>query len=160
MDRKPRILFLCTANCCRSQMAEAILKHIASDRIEVLSAGSTPAGYIHPLVFDALEQLGIPVENQTSKSWEEFRDSPPDLLITVCESAAGEVCPVWPDCPATAHWPLPDPVMLVESEQDRIDAARRVAERLQLKLQRLAQLDWEHKSPQDLLPQIEQLRDL
>ncbi len=160
MNTKPTILLLCTANCCRSQMAEAVLKHVAPTRLEAVSAGASPAGFIHPLVFAALEQLGIPVEDQHSKSWDEFRGRQVDLLITLCDSAADEVCPVWPDRPTTVHWPLPDPVMVYGSDDERLAAARRVAERLVLRLERLAKLDWEHHSAADLLTEINQIGEL
>jgi arsenate reductase len=159
MARKRRILFLCTANCCRSQMAEAILKHLASDRFVALSAGSQPAGYVHPLVHQALDHMGISVEDQHSKSWEEFVGQPIDLLVTVCDSAAEEVCPVWPNGPPTVHWPLPDPVMVMGTDEDRLIAAHRIAERLMLKLRRLADLDWEHDDD-ELRQQLERIGDL
>ena len=160
MAPRPRILFLCTANCCRSQMAEAILKHIAGDRFEVLSAGAQPTGFIHPLVLDALEPMGIPVEDQHSKSWDEFVGQPIDLLVTLCDLAAEEVCPLWPDRPTTVHWPLPDPVMTPGTDDDRLAAAHRTAERLVLKLQRLAALDWEGHNAADLSEELERIADL
>ena len=160
MAPRLRILFLCTANCCRSQMAEAILKHIAGDRFEVLSAGAQPTGFIHPLVFDALEPRGIPVEDQHSKGWDEFVGRPIDLLITLCDLAVEEVCPLWPDRPTTVHWPLPDPVMTPGTDEDRLAAAHRTAERLLLKLQRLAALDWEGHNADDLSEELERIGDL
>ena len=157
MTAKPRILFLCTANCCRSQMAEAILKHIAPEKFDALSAGSRPAGYVHPLVAEALEPMGIPVEDQHSKRWDEFIDQPIDLVITVCDAAAAEVCPAWPDRPTTVHWSLPDPVMFPGTDEDRRAAARRVAERLMLKLRRFAALDWEHHNALELRDELESI---
>ena len=160
MTTKPAILFLCTANCCRSQMAEAILKHIAGEKFEVLSAGAQPVGFVHPLVFEALEVMGVPVEDQHSKSWDEFRSRPVDLLITLCDAAADEVCPLWPDRPATIHWPLPDPVMTPGTDNDRLDAARRLAERLMLKLQQLAALDWDGHDAAGLREELQRIGDL
>ena len=143
MSQKRRILFLCTGNCFRSQMGEAILRHTDPVRFEALSAGSQPAGFVHPLVLAVLKEMHIPVIDQRSKSWDEFVGQRIDLLITVCDSAADEVCPIWPDRPPTVHWPLPDPSFLLGSEDERRAAARRVAERLVLKTRRLAALDWE-----------------
>ncbi|MCP4250407.1 MAG: arsenate reductase ArsC [bacterium] len=160
MSDKRRILFLCTGNCCRSQMAEAILRHLDPVRFQALSAGSRPAGYVHPLVTAALEPMQIPLIDQHSKSWDEFLGQPIDLLITVCNSAAAEVCPVWPGRPPTVHWPLPDPVAQFGSAAQQHDFARRVAERLLLKLQRLVALDWEHSDADDLRNELEQIGQL
>ena len=160
MNRRHRIVFLCTGNCFRSQMAEAILRHADPLRFEALSAGSMPAGFIHPLVLRTLEDMHIPVIDQHSKSWDEFVDQHVDLLITVCDSAADEVCPVWPSCPPTVHWPLPDPSFMPGSDDDRLAAARRVAERLVLKIQRMVALDWKNQDAQDLLAELEQIADL
>lgn len=156
MKRRRRILFLCTANCCRSQMAEAILKHIDNQRFEALSAGADPSGYVHPVVEAALEPMGIPVEDQYSKSWDQYRDEPIDLMITVCASAAGEVCPLWIDGPPTVHWPLPDPV----AGDDPVESSGRVAERLLLKIRQMVALDWENCDAVALNPQLKALADL
>jgi arsenate reductase len=136
-------------------MAEAILKHVAPGEFEVLSAGAWPTGYIHPLVFAALEPVGIPVEDQRSKSWEEFRSRHVDLLVTVCDAAADEVCPVWPDRPTTVHWPLPDPVMSHGSDEERVQAAQNVAARLTEMLRQLAALDWGSHDATELREQIQ-----
>ncbi len=160
MKPRPSILFLCTANCCRSQMAEAILKHLAAGRFEVFSAGAYPAGYVHPLVYEALEPMGIPVEDQHSKSWEEFRDRRLDLVITLCDAAAAQVCPLWPQAPSTVHWPLPDPVTAALDDDDARQAAGRVAERLALRLQRLTTLDWANKQASELTDELRRIGEL
>jgi len=153
---KPRILFLCTGNACRSQMAEAILRDRAGDRIEALSAGSHPAGYIHPLAVKTMQAMGIPMEGHRSKSWQEFRQEPPDIVITVCEQAADEVCPHWPDVPVLAHWPLPDPVGYPGPEPERLAFCRRIAERLCAMIDRLLALPIE-QNPSDLAQRIQQI---
>ncbi|MBI4580631.1 MAG: arsenate reductase ArsC [Planctomycetes bacterium] len=135
-----RVLFVCTGNCCRSQMAEALLRHLGGDRFAAFSAGSQPAGFVHPLAIETMRRLGVSTEGQYSKSWDEFADQPMDLIITVCDSAASQPCPQWPGRPATAHWSLPDPSFLPGSEADRLDAAMAVAQQARGWIERLIAL--------------------
>lgn len=123
-------------------MAEAILRHLAGDRFEALSAGSYPAGYVHPLAIEAMGQMNIPMEDPVSKSWDEFANAPVDVVITVCDAAAGETCPTWPGNPITAHWSLPDPAYHLGTEEERVEFALRVAQRLHTKIQGMIDLDW------------------
>lgn len=157
MPEPYKVLFLCTGNCCRSQMAEALLRHIGGDAFEVRSAGSSPAGYIHPLVFDAMEALKVPVENQRSKSWNEFTADANDIIITLCDSAASEPCPTWPGHPATAHWSTPDPSFMPGTEKDRIEAATAIARRLKEKIERLTQLPLDDLSPEQLKTELNRI---
>ena len=113
-DRPVNVLFLCTHNSARSILAEAALNHFGGGRFRGWSAGSSPRDnqQPNPLAIRVLRDAGIEAEGLRSKSWDEFaRPQAPalDLVITVCDNAAGEVCPVWPGHPATAHWGLPDP---------------------------------------------------
>lgn len=108
------ILFLCTGNSARSILAEASVNHslVCKDKLRGFSAGSFPKGQVHPLALDLLASQGFATEGLRSKSWDEF--SAPgapkmDFIITVCDNAAGEVCPIWPGHPMTAHWGIPDP---------------------------------------------------
>jgi protein-tyrosine-phosphatase len=106
------VLFLCTGNSARSVMAEAILNKVGAGKFRAYSAGSQPKGHVHPETLRLLQTLGYDTSGFRSKSWHEFakRGAPPlDFAFTVCDSAAGETCPVWPGQPMTAHWGVPDP---------------------------------------------------
>jgi arsenate reductase len=158
MRSKPRVLFLCTGNSCRSQIAEAILRQLGGERFEACSAGSQPAGFIHSLAVRTLEQMGIPLDpDARSKSWLEFADDPPDVVITVCDAAAAEVCPLWPDAPLTVHWPLPDPVCIFGSDPERLDFAKSVAAQLKGRIERLLGLAWDRLSPDALRRELESI---
>jgi protein-tyrosine-phosphatase len=111
-DRPYNVLFLCTGNSARSIMAEAILNRMAAGKFRALSAGSRPKGTIHPEALRLLQSLGHDTSGLRSKSWSEFANPGAPLLdfvFTVCDNAAGEVCPLWPGQPVTAHWGVPDP---------------------------------------------------
>jgi arsenate reductase len=119
------VLFLCTGNSARSVLAEAYLNAVAAAQFRAYSAGSHPKGTVHPLTIETLLHAGLHAENFRSKSWDEFAraDAPKmNFVITVCDSAAGEVCPVWPGQPITAHWSFADPAAFQGSD----DAARGV----------------------------------
>jgi arsenate reductase len=106
------VLFLCTGNSARSIMAENYLNHAGQGRFRAFSAGSFPKGEVHALSLDTLRAADIPIGDARSKSWDEFAQSSAprmNLVITVCDNAAGEVCPIWPGTPAKAHWSFPDP---------------------------------------------------
>ncbi len=113
-DRTFNALFLCTGNSARSQMAEALISVMSKGRIRGFSAGSNPSGRVQPLAARLIGELGYPTDSLRSKSWDEFSgpDAPVmDFVITVCDNAAGEVCPIWPGHPAIAHWGAPDPAL-------------------------------------------------
>ena len=123
-ERVYNVLFLCTGNSARSILAEALIDHWGKGRFKGDSAGSFPTGDVHALALDQLEKLYLPTRGLRSKSWDEFaRPGTPvmDLVFTVCDQAAGEVCPVWPSNPVTAHWGVPDPAAVqgTEAEQRR-----------------------------------------
>ena len=114
--------FLCTGNSARSIIAESMLNHLCRDRFKAYSAGSMPAGTVNPHVLEILQRNRMPTEDVRSKSWDEFAtdDAPKlDFVFTVCDQAAGEVCPVWPGQPMTAHWGLEDPAQVEGDEAQK-----------------------------------------
>ena len=116
------VLFLCTGNSARSIMAEAILKRLGRGKFNAYSAGSFPRGEVDPTAQALLKQFNHPTGDLRSKSWDEFAgdDAPEmDFVFTVCDKAAGEVCPVWPGQPMNAHWPFPDPAAFDGPEKER-----------------------------------------
>lgn len=116
------VLFLCTGNSARSIIAEGLLNFEGKGRFHAYSAGSFPTGRVNPMALEALERAGIRVGTYRSKSWNEFASSGApvmDFVFTVCDDAAGEVCPVWPGHPVTAHWGVPDPAAASGSDADK-----------------------------------------
>ncbi|WP_130617642.1 arsenate reductase ArsC [Dyella amyloliquefaciens] len=137
-----RVLFLCTGNSARSIMAEALLNVLGYGRFEAFSAGSFPSGMVQPIAAEIAHGLGYRVPLR-SKSWDEFAQAdavPIDAVITVCDNAAGEVCPIWPGHPVTAHWGVPDPVAAEGSEEDRRQAFQSACALLRQRVERLLAL--------------------
>jgi len=122
---KKRVLFLCTGNSARSQMAEGLVNHFLSKEWEAVSAGTKPSGYVHPLAIKAMAELGIDISDQRSKSTDEFRDANLDLVITVCDHAA-ENCPAWLGEGRVAHIGYPDPAAAEGTAEEQLAVFRDV----------------------------------
>ena len=131
-EQKKRVLFLCTGNSCRSQMAEGLLREFAGDRFEALSAGSKPAGYVHEGAIQAMSELGIDISDLRSKSINEFLPpdgTPPDLIISVCSGAEHD-CPTFPGHVERLHWPFDDPAHAEGTEEEKFACFRRVRDEI------------------------------
>ena len=136
-DKVYNVLFICTHNSARSILAEALMNGVGAGRCVAWSAGSQPRGEVHPMALTTLARLHLPTEGYRSKSWSEFAtpDAPQmDFVFPVCDNAAGEVCPVWPGQPMTAHWGVPDPSLAAGSEADRAQAFWNVATMLKRRI--------------------------
>ena len=121
-DKIYNVLFLCTGNSARSILAESVLNRLGDGRFKGFSAGSFPKGEVHPYALELLERQSYPTKHLRSKSWDEFAKPGAeslDFVFTVCDNAAGEVCPIWPGQPMTAHWGLPDPAAVEGNEAER-----------------------------------------
>ena len=126
-ERVYNVLFLCTGNSARSILSEAILNHHGRGLFKAFSAGSHPTGRVNTLALELLTRMKLPTEGLRSKSWDEFASpgAPElDFVFTVCDNAAGEVCPYWPGQPMTAHWGIPDPAGVEGSDVARVAAFR------------------------------------
>lgn len=140
------VLFLCTGNSARSIMAEALLGVLGEGRFNAFSAGSHPGGTVQPFAAELAVALGYPAARLRSKGWEEYAtpDAPRmDFIITVCDNAAGETCPVWPGHPVTAHWGVADPAAVAGSEDARRAAYRDAFATLRRRVERLLALPGE-----------------
>lgn len=127
-----RLLFLCSGNSCRSQMAEGLLRQLAGDRFESLSAGAKPSGYVHPLAVEAMREIGIDISGQQSKSIGEFlppAGEPPDVIVSVC-SAAEKECPNFPGAVERLHWPFDDPAHAEGTDEEKLPVFRRVRDEI------------------------------
>lgn len=128
---KPLVLILCTGNSCRSHLAEGILRAAAGDLIEVASAGSNPAGYVHPKSIEVMKEIGIDISNHTSKHLEEFLNRPVDTVVTVC-GKANQACPMFPGRMNRYHWGFDDPAHVAGTEEQVLNEFRRVRDQIRL----------------------------
>ncbi|MDB5992048.1 MAG: protein-tyrosine-phosphatase [Herbaspirillum sp.] len=131
------VLFLCTGNSARSIMAEALLNTIGKGRFHAYSAGSHPGGTVHPLAVEQIKSTTYPLDQLRSKSWDEFAlpGAPKmDFIITVCDNAAGEVCPIWPGQPISAHWGFEDPAAAIGTEEQKRAVFSKVARQITMRV--------------------------
>jgi len=142
-DSTINVLVLCTGNSARSVLGEALINHLGGGSWRAFSAGSNPTGKVNPLSLEVLAEKGLPAQGYRSKSWDEFAlpDAPKmDLVITVCDNAAGEVCPVWPGHPSKLHMGFPDPAAAEGSHEERLAEFRKVYSMIEAKVKRLIEL--------------------
>ncbi len=131
---KQRVLFICTHNSARSQMAEGLLRHLGGERFEVFSAG-TEATYVRPLAIRAMAELGIDISQQRSKTLDKYVGEPFDKVITVCDTAA-EACPVFPGAARRLHWSFEDPSKATGSETEQLEVYRRVRDEIRSRIEK------------------------
>lgn len=131
MDDKQTVLILCTGNSCRSHMAEGVLRRAAGDLIDVQSAGSSPAGYVHPKAIEVMKEIGVDISNHTSKHMNEFLDRKVDTVVTVCGNA-DQACPMFPGQMSRYHWGFDDPARATGSEEEIFAEFRRVRDQIKL----------------------------
>ncbi|MCX7068856.1 MAG: arsenate reductase ArsC [Methylococcales bacterium] len=138
-----KVLILCTGNSCRSVLGEALINHTQTDRLQAFSAGSRPLGKINTNALATLKRNGIATDGFTSQSWNEFADQDIDIAITVCDSAAGEACPVYLNSVVRGHWGLPDPAHVSGSEEEIAAAFQATYNALEKRIQQLLALPFE-----------------
>jgi arsenate reductase len=153
-DKVYEILVLCTGNSARSILAEALLNQRGAGRFRAYSAGSHPTGRVNPFAIATLQRFGLPTEGLRSKSWNEFagpRSPRLDFIFTVCDNAAGEVCPLWPGQPVTAHWGVPDPAAVEGTDERKLQAFEDTFRILERRVNRFVDLPLSSLDPRDLV---------
>jgi arsenate reductase len=159
-DKVYNVLFICTGNSARSIMAEGLMNHLGGGRFKAWSAGSYPNGAVNPFALQTLATLRIPTDGYRSKSWDEFaKPGAPrlDFAFTVCDNAAGEVCPVWPGQPMTAHWGVPDPAAVEGSDEHKARAFMEVAITLRRRIELMLALPMNSLAGLSLQREIDQI---
>jgi arsenate reductase len=142
-DRIYNILFLCTGNSARSILAESLLNTLGKGKFRAYSAGSFPKGQVHPMALELLKRMNLPADNLRSKSWDEFAapEAPHiDFIFTVCDNAAGEVCPIWPGKPMTAQWGIADPAAVEGTDTEKAFAFRKALKELETRIKLFSSL--------------------
>jgi len=153
-----KLLFICTHNRCRSILAEAVTNYFGKGRVTAKSAGSQPAGKVHPLSLAYLQKMGIPTEGLCSQSWDEHEAWQADVVITVCDSAANEACPLWFGQSLRVHWGLTDPSKLDGTEEEIEQAFTKTIETLTRRVEALLKRNIQYKNRQawpDILKALE-----
>lgn len=154
------VLFLCTGNSARSIMAEGLVSQLGGGRFQGFSAGSQPTGRVNPFAIEQLQAMGYPTPGLRSKSWDEFGAAgaaPMDVIITVCDNAAGETCPLWPGHPATAHWGFEDPAAAAGSDDEKRAAFARIRQQIQRRVEAMVALPLETMSASEIETALRQI---
>jgi len=156
-----KILYICTHNRCRSILSEAITNHVsfaqAQVSIQAKSAGSQPAGEVHPLSIQYLQEAGVSTAGLASQSWDELEEFAPDMVVTVCDSAAGESCPVWFGTSVKVHWGLTDPSKVEGSDEEKAQAFRETIAEIQRRVTELLALADKQLSQEELRSALNKL---
>jgi arsenate reductase len=158
-ERALHLLFVCTHNRCRSILAEALARELAGGRIRASSAGSQPSGTVHPDTLAHLQQRGIDTTGLSSSSWDDCAGPAPDAVITVCDAAAGEECPLWLGSATKAHWGLPDPSRVAGTAAQRAEAFEKVIATIDRRLRRLLALDFSAMNSEELHEVLQGIAD-
>ena len=132
---KKRVLFLCTGNSCRSHIAEGLLRSLGGERFEVFSAGAKPAGYVHPLAIEAMQEIGVDISGHTSKPVDQFSSEQFDFVVTVCDSAR-EACPHFPNATHQLHWSFDDPALAAGTDEQKLRVFRSVRDEIRHRIRR------------------------
>jgi arsenate reductase len=159
-NRPYHVLFLCTGNSARSVLAESLMNHHGRGDFVGFSAGSFPKGQVHPIALALLESLQLPTRGLRSKSWNEFAAAaapPLDFIFTVCDNAAGEVCPIWPGQPLTAHWGISDPAAIEGSDTEKWAAFREALQAMEQRIQRFLGLPLAALDPAQLQASLKEI---
>lgn len=163
VNRTVNVLFLCTGNSCRSIIAESLLNHLGGGRCAGFSAGSHPAGRVNPWAVRVLEKRGLAAKGLRSKSWDVFAagngpDAPVmDIIITVCDNAASETCPVWPGGPISAHWGIPDPAQAGGNDEETGTIFEQAFDRLERRIRALLELPLEAMDGEELKRRLNEI---
>lgn len=152
-----KLLFICTHNRCRSILAEAITNHLANGRITAVSAGSSPQDEVHPMSLKYLQEHAIASHGLSSQSWDDFEGYAPDAILTLCDNAAQEACPVWFDHSVQVHWGLADPSSREADEAEQRESFNHTIDVIQRRIKRLLQEDIESLSGPALRHQLQEI---
>ena len=160
MNSPLKLLYVCTHNACRSILAEVISQDILGDRASVSSAGSSPAGRIHPLTLRFLEDQGSATAGLESESFDAHKEFAPDIVVTVCDRAANEACPLWLEPVASVHWGLPDPSHAEGDDRARLEAFEPVVQIIASRISALAALEFETLSTAEIASAMQAMESI
>lgn len=154
------VFVICTGNSCRSVMGEALVNHLGKGRVKAFSAGSHPIGRINTGALATLKRHDLPTEGYQSQSWEDFEDTPMDIVITVCDNAAGETCPVYLTNAVRAHWGVSDPGHVEGTDEEKITAFEQTFATLKLRVEKMLELPLESLHKDKLMAELNAIGQL